>query len=125
AHENTRLQRGRAGDPDALALTAGKLMRAALGRRRVEPALGKRLLDELSPLRLAGAQIVDAQALADDLRDREARRQARIGILKDDLHLAPQRAQPPLALLRDVTALEADRAFGIEQPQQRETQRRL
>src|SRR5207248_5364772 len=43
----------------------------------------------------------------------------------DDLHLAPQRAQPPLALLRDVTAPEADRAFGIEQPQQRETQRRL
>src|SRR5205085_6529673 len=110
---------------DALALAAGKFVRVALGGRRVEPDFGERLLNEPPPLRLAGAQIVDAQPLADDLRDRQPRRQARIGILKNHLHLAPQRTQPPLRLLRDVTPPEADRALGIEQPQQRETQRRL
>src|ERR1051325_11427813 len=69
-HEKARLQDERASDRDALALAAGKFVWLALGGRRVEPDLGERLLNELSPLRLAGAQIVDAQPLADDLRDR-------------------------------------------------------
>jgi len=68
---------------------------------------------------------VDAQPLADDLRDRQPRRQARIRVLKDDLHLAAERPQPALSFMRDVAALEADAALGIEEAQQRKPQGRL
>src|SRR5262249_51167157 len=65
------------------------------------------------------------QPLADDLPDRQARAQAAVGILEDDLHLAAERAQRLAIQLGDVLALEAQRALGLFEPDQGAAERAL
>src|SRR3546814_7708868 len=58
------------------------------------------------------AQVMDLQALGNDLADREARAERAIGILEDDLHGAAQRPQVLVAEALDGLAVEADGALG-------------
>ena len=79
---NSGCERQRAGDADALALAAGKLMGIAV------EGVGRQLdgcasaLSAPRPAFLAGADALDLKALGQDLADRHARRQAREGSWK-------------------------------------------
>ena len=52
----------------------------------VQPHQIQQMSDLFIPLLFAGIQMVDVQRLADDVADRHAGIQGRVGILKDDLH---------------------------------------
>src|SRR6185436_7292160 len=67
----------------------------------------------------------DAQALGDDLADREPRAERAERVLEDDLHLAPQRPQRAAAKVLDLGAAEADLPLRVLEPQQREAERGL
>ena len=124
ADEEVGVERERAGEADALALAAGELVRVA--RRGVgrEPDHLQQLAHLLAEL-LAAAP-VHAQRLADHPPDRVARVQRGVRVLEDHLHPLPQRPQLALAHVRDVGAVEEDRAAGgLVQAQQRPADRRL
>jgi hypothetical protein len=60
---------------------------------------------------------VDPQRLGDDLVDRDARVQARVRVLEDDLDLAPHAPHLAAGHLGEVVALEVDvPGGGVEQP---------
>ena len=61
-------------------------MGVAAGMVAVQPHQIQQVSDLFFPLFLAGIQVVDVQRLPDDVADRHAGVQGRIGILKDDLH---------------------------------------
>ena len=92
-HDEIGLDRQRAGDRDALALAAGELVREARG-----PGSGQ--ADEVeqfaapgrAPPRRVAAHAVRDQRLGEDLADRHARIERRIGVLEDHLHAPAQRA---------------------------------
>jgi hypothetical protein len=80
----------RPGDPDALALPARELVRVAVGRARGGRPTRPAALVTTRRAPLGGvADAVDAQRLADDRPDRHARVERAVGVLEDDLHLAP------------------------------------
>src|ERR1700749_921444 len=68
---------------------------------------------------------MDFQPFLDDLRDREPRRQAGIRVLEDDLHLAPERPQLAAAKFVDAAAFENNLPLAVDEPQQRQAERRL
>ena len=68
-------------------------MRIPIAAVRVEPDFPQRPIDHRAPLAVRASEPVDAQAFLDDLADRQARRERAVGVLEDDLHLAPERAQ--------------------------------
>src|SRR5690606_21702053 len=80
---------------DALALAAGKLMRIAMPRIRIQADFLHRLDHHLLALR-HGANLVDLQPFANDLRNRHARTQAAEGVLEHHLELPSDRAHRPL-----------------------------
>ncbi len=57
-------------------------------------------------------QIVDLQRLGDDVADRHARVQRRVGVLEDHLHLAAHLAHLAAVQLGQVLAVEDDLAAG-------------
>ena len=77
-----------AGDADALALTAGELVRVAVGVLTVQADALEQGDDLVMTLLGVGAQVVDIDALADDVADGHAGVQARVGVLEHDLHTA-------------------------------------
>ena len=91
ADQHVGLHRERAGDADALALTARELMRIAALQRRIEPGSDE-LRVHVGGLRRASAldQAVDARRLAYHLGDRQARVDRRERVLKH--HLRAQAA---------------------------------
>ena len=108
--DQLRLQRERARDADALALAAGELVRVAVVVLGVEPDDVHQLLDAALALALALLHPVDHERLADDRADRLARVQRRVRVLEDHLHLAAQRLELCAVRVRDLLAVEADRA---------------
>ena len=83
-------------------------------------------LEEILHALLAAFDPVDLERRTDDLADRLARVQRRVGILEDHLHLAPQRSQLARRQLGDVAPVETDRAGGrVEEPQDQPGGRRL
>ena len=77
-----------AGDADALALTAGELVRVAVGVLTVQADALEQGDDLVMALLGVGAQVVDVDALADDVADGHTGVQARVGVLEHDLHAA-------------------------------------
>ena len=75
-----------AGDADALALTAGELVRVAVGVLTVQADALEQGDDLVMALLSVGAQVVDIDALADDVADGHAGGQ--VGVLEHDLHTA-------------------------------------
>jgi hypothetical protein len=91
AHDEFGTDGERPGDPDALALSAGKLVRIAICVVGLQPNQLQQLLYALVD-RLAGRETVNAHRLGDDVADRHPRIQRSEGILEYDLH---RPAQPP------------------------------
>src|SRR3546814_12543424 len=98
-------------------------MRVAVAALGVETDLLERRDDQRLARAGAAAQIVDLQALGDDLADREARAERTVRVLEDDLHGAAQRPQVLVAEALDRLAVEADGALGGQQAAQRAAQR--
>src|SRR2546429_8672632 len=85
-------ERKRAGDADALALTAGELVRKA--RRQVcrQPDTNQQIGNLVARLR-GGSEPVGIERRGNRRADRHARIEARERILEDDLHALAQLAQ--------------------------------
>ena len=108
--DELRAHRERARDADALALTAGELVRVppqVVGRQ----ADGLEELDDaLFPQLPRLGELVDHERLTDDRAHRHPRIERRVGVLEDDLHLLAERAQRALVERRDVLRSEPDLA---------------
>ena len=120
------VDRERARDADALALAARELVRDT-GSPRPRAA---RRSSSSSRTRASASfrvrEVVHAQRLADDAPDAVARVERRERILEDHLHPAAERPQLALAEVRDVLAVEHDRAGGrLVEAQDRAADRRL
>ena len=102
---NGGLQRQGTGDADTLALAAGELVRITIDERRIETH-DLRAGTRRAPARPAHAPYCGSTGLADDLTDRHARIQARIGILEDHLHAPPHLAQ--------ILTLERDQVLAVK-----------
>ena len=125
AHDKLGGERERPGDPDALALPAGKLM-GKLGRgTRRQPDPAQQLLDLRAPF-VASSEAMDDQRFLEDAPDCRSRIERCEGILKDQLNLT---AKPPGCLsleISDLLAPEGDRAARrLKQPHDHPAQRRL
>ena len=90
ADDELGIDRKRSRDTDSLALTAGELMRIAVCVLAVESDALKKGDYLLSSLRLVGCEMVDIDGLTYDIAYRHARVKARIRILEDHLHFAPE-----------------------------------
>ncbi len=115
----------RPGDADALPLAAGELVRVAVVVLGVEPDHFHDLAHATSPLHLR-AELVNAQRLADDRAHRTARVQRGVRILKDDLHVAPERSQLAPRPAGDVLPVVDDLpAGGLDQASDEARESRL
>src|SRR5580698_9543650 len=125
AHDQLRPERQRPRDADALALTAGELMRIVLHLIRPQPDL----IEQLGNPLLFGAacrQSMDAEWFADDIAGRHARIERGERILEDDLHRTPMRPQLGFPEPGDIAAIEPDGAAGwFDQTQNAARDRRL
>ena len=119
------LQRKRPSDADALALTAGELVGVAVEVLGGETHPVEKLLDLGAEL-LAVGDAVELERIADDLADALPGIERGVGVLKDHLHVAPQRPQGPLGELGELDALELDRPGSwLEELKDRAGERRL
>src|SRR5260370_11569202 len=117
--------RERPRDPDALPLTARKLVRIAVGESRIHPHDLQQLVDPVLPLFALG-EPVDVQRLANDVADRLPRIERRVWVLEDHRHVATVHSHLRTVLMGDVFTLEEDRSRGrVEQADDRAPQRRL
>jgi hypothetical protein len=98
------------GDVDALALAAGELVGIAGQGGVVEADLAEEFLTAAAALG-AGVLFVDDEGLGDDLLDAHAGIEGGVGILKDGLHAAAERAECALGDGGDGLAVE-DHATG-------------
>src|SRR5699024_4546527 len=101
-----RVRERRPGDADALALTAGELVRIAFGHRGVES-------DEFEHLghlviAFSGGDSVHGQGLGDDFADRQARIDGGHGVLDHDLDVLAHGQAFALAEIGDVDAVDDD-----------------
>src|SRR6185369_6855870 len=119
------LERERARDRDALALTAGELVRVARARVGIETDQAQKLGDARGPL-AAVADAVDLERLGQDGADGVARVERAERVLEDDLHVAPPPRQRAPVELEDILAREADAAAArLDQAQERAAEGRL
>ena len=112
--DERRLEDERARDADALALTAGKLVRVAIDEVRVEADDAHDLLDALVGFPTAREAKVP-QWFAHDVADGHAWVERRVRILKDHLHVLPQPAELLASQVREVGAFEVNVAGGGRQ----------
>src|SRR5829696_619045 len=116
ADDQLGVDRQRARDADALALTTGELVREAVVVLWVETHDLEQLLHARLHLFLR-PEPVHLERLGDDETDTFARVQRGVRILEDHRHLAPDRAHVRARELGDVPTLEPDPAGSrLEQP---------
>ncbi len=106
------VEREAAGDPDALALTAGELVRIAVDVLRVQTDDVEQVLDLLPAAPLGRHLGVDLVGLPDDVADRHPRVQRGVRVLEHHLDVAAYGSQRAAGQLRDVLAPVADHAPG-------------
>jgi hypothetical protein len=92
ADDQVGIDRQRAGDADALALTSGELMRITPRVLRQQADHVEQVLDARLALGL-GVKVVHRHRLGQDLAHRHARIERGVGVLEDDLHVTAQAAQ--------------------------------
>ncbi len=107
AHDELGLERQRPRDTDALALPAGELVRVARGVKGLHSHGLEQVGHPLLEL-LALGNPVNEQRFADDGADRHAWVERGVGVLEDDLHVAPQGPQRTAGDSGDVFPLEQD-----------------
>src|SRR5258705_2881421 len=106
-------------------LAAGKLRRKVRELALLEAHLLEQLADAACDFGIAWA-LVHGERLAQDVAHAHPRVQARIEVLEDHLHLAPQGAQLGAAHLGDIAPVEHDTpAARVGQPQHRASDRGL
>ena len=93
--------------PDSLPLAAAELVGIPRELRRIEPDQLEQVRDARAALR-ACADAVDYQRLLDDRTDAHPRVQRRVGVLEDDLHIAPRLAHARAREGEDILSLEPD-----------------
>ena len=103
--------RERARETDALALAAGQLVRIAEAQLVAQTDLVEQL-DHLRVEVAAAREPLHVERLADDLPARHARVERRVRILEHHVHVAAQRPQRAAREVRDVRAVQPDRAVG-------------
>src|SRR5581483_8788632 len=118
AHDEVRLERQRPRDPDPLPLAAAERVGIPVDGVGGEP-------DELEQLAHPVARFLDApydavhdERLADEVEDLHARVQARVRVLEHELHVPAQVTEVLPVHVRDVVALERDRAGRDGDPSQ-------
>ena len=110
------IERQRAGDRDALPLTAREFVRKGVHLAAPQADLIEQAGDE-PLLFLATRDVVHLQRLADDVAGRHARIERGKRVLKDDLHLAAIGPHVVLAEPGHVMPVKPDRAGGrLDQP---------
>ena len=97
-------------------------MRVAVARLWIEANLFEYSVDHCASL-LRCADLMDLEALFDDLADRHARAEAAEGILKHNLHLATQGLDLLEGLALNFVPLELNWALALDQTQEREAKR--
>ena len=107
AHQQLGFENERPGDADALPLAAREFVWVAPCMVGGKPYEVHHPLDFLEALR-GGPEPVDPEALADAVADRCSRVERRIGILENDLDLAPERLEGSSMERADVRSLEGD-----------------
>lgn len=116
-HEQVRFDGERSGDPDALSLPTGELVREAGGVRRFESDLGEQFGNP--PGHGGAVRALGAQRLGDDVADRHPRVEAGHRVLEDDLDPAAQRLAVGLGQSVEGPSEELDvPAFGADEVQQ-------
>jgi hypothetical protein len=114
-----------AGNTDALALPAAKLVRITVVMIFAEAHLPEQF-DHPVALGSAPGEFVNFQAFSDDIADAHPRVQRSIGILKNDLHLPPRIAEFALGQSQQVFSLEINFAAGrLDEPKNGSSQCRL
>ena len=122
-HDDVGLERERAGDPDALALAAGELVRVPGRVLGPQPHHLQQLGNALGSFRPA---TLDDERLAQHVDDAHARVQRRVRVLEHDLQPPAERPQLAAGELLDLAPVEADHARRrIEQAQHEPARRRL
>src|SRR5262249_33994315 len=123
--DQLRVESERAGDADALALAAGKLVRKRVHELRPQANALEQRRYALALL-LGPADAVDDQRLAHDLTCRHPRGERRVGVLVDHLQALAIGRNGLGIEAGDVHAVDADGARGrLEQLQERASHRRL
>ena len=112
ADDDLRLQGQGPGDPDALPLAAGELVRVAVDEVGVQADPVEQFLGALEPALARRDVGVHRPALGDDVTGGHPRVQRRVRVLEDDLDLAAVLLERAAAHLRDVPALVEDRPLG-------------
>ncbi len=112
ADDDLGVQGQAAGDADALALTAGELVRIAVDVLRVEADDVQELLHLAAPVALRGHLGVDVERLPDDVAHRHTGVQRGVGVLEHHLDVPADRLQRAPGQLGDVLALVEDLAGG-------------
>ena len=100
----------RARDADALALTAGELVRIAVDHMRRQAGSGQHVPDARPDLGSVEVRLVRDQRLGDDVAYGHARTERGKRVLEHDLHAAPLLAQPFRVESREVLAEPDDAA---------------
>ena len=98
-NDQLRVHDQRPGDPDPLALSAGELVGIAVGVFLRQSHQLQHVVDFLPALVFRLVQLMDIQALRNDVHDLFPRVQARHGVLEDHLHVCVQKALVVLAHL--------------------------
>ncbi len=123
--DQLRAQGERAGDADALTLSAGELVRVAVVVLGAEPDQRQQLLDVVLETAL-GLDALEPERRADDRADRVPRVQRGVRVLEDHLDVAAHRPHLAHGQVRDVPALELDLAARrLDQPGDEPAHRRL
>ena len=124
ADDETRLDRERAGDADALTLAAGEFV-------RITGRVLRRESDQSEQLRHPGlgprvCEAVQRQRFAQRLSHGHPWIERRVRVLENDLHEAPLRAQLAMRKGKDIAVLEPDFSGGrFDQAQDEPSGRRL
>src|SRR5262245_57897300 len=118
ADDELRVQDEGAGEADALALSARELVRVAVDVPRIETDLLERLLHPLDPLGLL-PDAVDGQAFGHDRADGHPRIERAVGVLEDDLEIAPVAAHLFGRQREQVRAVVPDGSRGgLDEPEE-------
>ena len=112
AQQKVGIRRQRAGDRDALSLSAGKLMRIAAHVLGLKSDCLHQFADPGLPFLLGLIDLVDDHRLLDEAADAPAAVQRTVRILEDHLHVLPDRPEILLLHVGNVCPLKLDLAFG-------------
>src|SRR5690606_6342680 len=112
ADDELRAHGERSRDADALALAPAEFMGVALEGVAPQAYPIQQVADLLQLILAVPRQVVDLERLSHDLVDRHPRVERGVGILKHDLHAAPQRTHLAGAQVGDIAIVVLEASAG-------------